>query len=345
MNVNYILRPHLRTLKPYSSARSEFIGTASVYIDANENPYDWAYNRYPDPLQVKLKDELSQYRKVSPSQIFCGNGSDEAIDLLIRAFCEPKVDTILSINPSYGMYQVSADINDVKVRYFGLKTDFTLDVEAFIAYVEPQDKLIFLCSPNNPTGLIIPLLEIEKVLQAYPEKLIVVDEAYIDFSESVSALSLLNHYHNLVVLQTLSKAQGCAGLRIGTAYAHTDIIDILNKIKPPYNISGIAQDQALTILINKNKWQAEIREIIDQRRLLTSKLRDIPYIEMVYDSHANFILIKVPDANRLYLYLLDNGIVSRSRDSHYNCKGCIRLTVGTPLENQTLIQTLTQFAP
>lgn len=326
-------------MKPYSSARDEFKGEAEIFLDANENPYPSPYNRYPDPLQWKVKTPLAKIKKVKPEQIFLGNGSDEAIDLLIRAFCEPNRDSILITEPTYGMYSVCADINAVRVQQVLLTPDFDLDLEAFTKAIDSTTKLIFLCSPNNPTGNLLSRDKIIKVLESF-KGLVAIDEAYIDFTSSKSFIRDLSQYPNLVVLQTFSKAWGLAGLRLGIAFASPAIIDILNKIKYPYNINIQTQEIALKALkkvTTKEKW---VKEIIKQRSVLEKSLSKVRMVQKIYPSDSNFILVKVDDAESTYNTLLDRKIIVRNRSRVKLCANCLRITVGTPKENKELINAL-----
>ncbi|MDR1203561.1 MAG: histidinol-phosphate transaminase [Tannerellaceae bacterium] len=334
-----LVRPNIWNLKPYSSARNEFQGEASVFLDANENPYNEPYNRYPDPLQWKLKDKIAAVKGIDRASIFLGNGSDEAIDLPIRAFCEPAVDTILTIDPSYGMYQVAADINHVACRKVRLNNDFSLNADALLQAVEANTKIIFLCSPNNPTGNILSRGELYKVINGF-EGIVVIDEAYIDFSSSPTFLKELKNFPNLIVLQTLSKAWGAAGIRLGMAFASPDIIDILNKIKYPYNINQLTQEQALEILNRQEAMKGELSEILKERTLVETALQKLPFVQRIYPSDANFILVKVDDPNATYDYLVRKGIIVRNRNAVTLCEGCLRITIGTPEQNNLLLKAL-----
>lgn len=337
-----IIRPNIKQMKPYSSARDEYKGQEGVFLDANENPFNNPYNRYPDPLQNDLKEKLAGIKKVDPSQIFLGNGSDEAIDLLIRAFCEPGKDSVLSLNPSYGMYQVAADTNAVEFRTVTLNPDFTLDINKLKATIDSTVKLIFICSPNNPSGNQFHKEDIISILTDL-NGLVVVDEAYIDFSSGSSFLSELNEYCNLVVLQTFSKAWGLAGIRLGIAYASKEIIAILNKIKYPYNVNVLTQKVALEALHNlktKEKW---VNTILLQKEFLIQKLRNLKVVEHIYPSEANFILVKVKKSGELFNFLINKQIITRNRSKVALCEGCIRITVGTEMENRILVETISEF--
>lgn len=346
-NIQNLLRDNIKQLVPYSSARDEFQGQASVFLDANENPYgsplDTDFNRYPDPLQVPLKEAISKIKGVPVPNTFLGNGSDEAIDLLIRAFCRPQVDNILILPPTYGMYEVSANINDVAIRKVNLLPDYQLDMEAIAENIDANTKLIFICSPNNPTGNSIYREDIETILTNFGG-LVIVDEAYINFSRQKSFIQELTEYGNLVVMQTLSKAWGLAALRIGMAFASEEIIEVLNKIKPPYNINQASQNLALEALKNVEQINQWIVESIAQRNLLATELKSLKFVQTVYPSDANFILVRVDDAPAVYKYLLQQEIIVRDRSRVALCDGSLRITVGTPLENERLITVLKTFA-
>jgi histidinol-phosphate aminotransferase len=341
--ISKLIRPHLKNMVPYSSARDDFKGKASVFLDANENPFDTGLNRYPDPHQVELKNKLSEIKGVPPEQIFIGNGSDEAIDLLFRAFCEPGVDQVVTVPPTYGMYKVSARINNIAVKEVLLDNFFDLDLENVLQAIDPMTKIIFLCSPNNPTGNSINRESIKILLSKF-SGLVVVDEAYIDFSSQPSLSTWINDFSNLVVLQTLSKAWGMAAARIGLCFASAQVINILNQIKPPYNVSGPDQVQARSRLAEGSAMKASVNSIKLQRIWLKNELSKIlKLVFTVYPSDANFLLVKVKDANRVYQYLRDHGIIVRNRSKEPNCDNCLRITVGATEENQKLIQTLKSY--
>jgi histidinol-phosphate aminotransferase len=342
IDVNTLVRKNVLTMKPYSSARDEFHGDAEIFLDANENPYPSPYNRYPDPLQWKVKDKLAGIKKVKPEQIFLGNGSDEPIDLIIRAFCEPNQDSILITEPTYGMYKVCAEVNAVNVQQVLLTPDFDLDLEAFPNTFDASTKVIFLCSPNNPTGNLMSRDRIIEVLKRF-YGLVVIDEAYIDFTKSKSFVNELKKYPNLVVLQTFSKAWGLAGLRLGVCYASEQIISVLNKIKYPYNVNIRTQELALDALENAYKKDIWVDEIIKERNALAAELRKLRITETVFPSDANFLLVRVKDAQSTYQYLLDSRIIVRDRSRVNLCYNCIRITIGTPEENQALIEALKQL--
>lgn len=338
-----LTRPNIRKLQPYSSARDEYKGTqASVFLDANENPYNLPYNRYPAPMQRELKMLLSGVKKVSPGHIFLGNGSDEAIDLLYRAFCEPRQDNVVAIEPTYGMYRVCADINGVEYRKVLLDEHFQLSAEKLLSAVDGHTKLVFLCSPNNPTGNQLLRCEIEKVLQRF-EGLLVLDEAYNDFSEESSFLYDLDTFPNLVVLQTFSKAWGGASVRLGMAFASEDVISVLNKIKYPYNVNQLTQQYALDMLRHYDKIEFWIETLKEERSYLEQELAGIPCVIRIYPSDANFLLVKVTDAAKIYDYLAGEGIIVRNRDSVPLCGNCLRVTVGARTENDALIAALKKY--
>jgi histidinol-phosphate aminotransferase len=344
--INNILRENIKNLKPYSSARDEFQGEASVYLDANENafgsPLDTAYNRYPDPLQYEVKKRLSEIKGVPPRNIFLGNGSDEAIDILFRSFCNPGTDNVVLVPPTYGMYEVSANINDIQTKKVNLTPDYQLNLDGIAEAIDKNTKLIFICSPNNPTGNSINRDDIETLLANF-NGLVVVDEAYINFSRQKSFIQELTEYANLVVLQTLSKAWGLAGLRVGMAFASEEIIEIMNKVKPPYNINEASQQLALQALQNTTQVNTWIKETLAERDKLVLDLRHFDFVLDIYPSDANFILAKTTDAKGIYNYLVQNGIIVRDRSKVELCEGSLRITIGTPEENTTLINTLKNF--
>jgi histidinol-phosphate aminotransferase len=337
-DIKALVRKNVLDMKPYSSARDEFTGTAEVYLDANENPYSSPYNRYPDPLQRALKERIAAIKSVDPARLFVGNGSDEAIDLLIRAFCEPNTDRILITSPTYGMYAVCAAVNAVPVVSMPLTVSFDIDMDAYHR-LSQGTKLLFLCSPNNPTGNLLRAEQIGEILDSYPG-LVAIDEAYIDFAASPGWISKVDEYPNLVVLQTLSKAWGLAGLRLGIAYAGKPIIDILNKIKYPYNIGTAAQHIAMDALSREQEKQAWVKEILSERERMAKALSTLPIVETIYPSDANFLLVRVGSARETYAYLLHGGIIVRDRSNVTLCEGCLRITIGTPPENNKLISAL-----
>ncbi len=337
-----LVRPNIFNLKPYSSARDEFTGEASVYLDANESPYNTPYNRYPDPYQRKLKEKVSELKRVAVEQIFLGNGSDEPIDLLIKAFCTPGTDNIISIDPTYGMYQVAADINNIKVKRVPLTATFGLDTQALLAAADENSKLLFICSPNNPTGNSFKREEILEITNAF-QGIVVLDEAYIDFSSQESLLPELNQHPNLVVLQTFSKAWGMAGLRLGMAFASKEIIGILNKIKYPYNINILTQEKVLEMLNDEERTERWIKTTIEEREKMARELESFSFVTTIHPSDANFLLIRTLDANGLYKYLVDQKIIVRNRSTVALCNNCIRITIGSPEENQQILKALKQY--
>jgi histidinol-phosphate aminotransferase len=345
-NVETLVRPNIRSLKPYSSARDEFKGEANVFLDANENsigsPLLKWYNRYPDPMQWSIKEKIAAIKKVPKEQIFLGNGSDEAIDLLFRCFCEPGIDEVVICPPTYGMYEVSANINNAKINRVPLTENFQLDLEALEQAIKPNTKIIWICSPNNPTGNSIDREDIEMILNNF-DGLVVIDEAYINFSRQKSWLADLNDYPNLVVLQTLSKAWGLAGIRMGMAFASTAIVGYMNKVKPPYNISQPVQELALKALDEIGQVNDMIVTLVNERQQMARLLSEMKEVEQVYPSDANFLLVKFNDAASLYAYLVADGIVVRDRSNVEKCAGCLRITIGTPTENEKLIQAITKF--
>ncbi len=334
-----LIRKNILQLKPYSAARDEFKGTAQVFLDANENPYDTAYNRYPDPLQVKLKESIAHLKGVKALEIFLGNGSDEAIDLLIRAFCEPNQDTILITEPTYGMYSVCAGVNSVAVVSAPLTPDFEIDLPLVLSSITFTTKIIFLCSPNNPSGNLLDKGKIEHIIKHF-HGLVVIDEAYIDFANDLGFAPSLSQYSNLVILQTLSKAWGLAGLRLGMCFASEELIQVLTKIKYPYNINTVTQELTYASLMNTEKKDAWIAEILTEREKLQQALLSIKSVIKVYPSDANFLLVKMVNAKSTYHNLMKKGIVVRDRSSITQCEDCLRITIGTPNENQTLIEAL-----
>lgn len=343
MDLTKVIRPNILALAPYSCARDEFKGEASVYVDANESPYNNGVNRYPEPLQPEVKALLAPLKGVRTSQIFLGNGSDEAIDLVYRIFCRPAVDNVVAISPSYGMYQVCADVNDVEYRAVPLTDDFQLNKEALVAQKDENTKVLWVCSPNNPTGNAFELADIEWLLQAFSEQIVVIDEAYIDFSSQPSLLTVLDKYENLIVLQTLSKAWGQAAIRCGIAYASEAIIAYFNNVKYPYNVNLLTQQQAVKVLSNPEKQRRQVEEILSQRVVLQELLQSLPCVKQIYPSDANFLLVKVTDANAIYLYLQQRGIIVRNRNKVQLCGNCLRITVGTPEENATLYEAMKTF--
>lgn len=345
-NLETILRKNIKDLVPYSSARDEFKGEASVYLDANENsfgsPLSESFNRYPDPLQLKVKQRLAEIKGVPPQNIFLGNGSDEAIDILFRAFCNPGIDNVITVPPTYGMYEVSANINDVEVRKIKLRPDYQLNMEGIAEAIDEHTKIIFICSPNNPTGNSIDRQDIETILANF-NGLVVIDEAYINYSRQKTFIQELTEYANLVVLQTLSKAWGLAGLRIGMAFASQEIIGVFNKVKPPYNINEASQKLALEALQNVDLVNDWIKQTVAEREKLIAELALLSVVIKIYPSDANFILVKTTDPKGIYQFLVKNGIIVRDRSKAELCEGSLRITVGTPEENELLINALKSF--
>ena len=344
-DINNLIRENVKLMKPYSSARDEFedFDTADmIFLDANENPFQNGVNRYPDPQQSNLKSVLATQNKVSKKQILLGNGSDEVLDLIFRAFCEPKVDNVITLPPTYGMYGVLANLNNIENREVLLSSDFQPKVEQILEVVDACSKILFLCSPNNPSGNSFSDDAVVKLLENF-KGLVVIDEAYIDFSEKESWLNRLSDYPNLIITQTLSKAYGLAGIRLGICYASEEIIAVLNKIKPPYNVNELTQQRALERLSEPEKIKREITSIIEQRAKLLEVLVDVKFVEKIYPTEANFILIKVDDANKKYDELIAKGIVIRNRTTQPLCENTLRLTIGTEVENTRLIEVLKQL--
>lgn len=338
-----LTRPNIWALKPYSSARDEYSGkTASVFLDANENPYNAPNNRYPDPLQKELKALIAPVKKVKPEQIFLGNGSDEAIDLLFRAFCRPDIDNVVAIHPTYGMYQVCADINDVEYRKVLLDEKFQFKAEDLLRASDENTKLIFLCSPNNPTGNNLDAKEIITLLREF-QGIVIVDEAYIDFSTQPSFIGILDEYPNLVILQTFSKAWGCAAIRLGMAFASPDIIGIFSKIKYPYNINLLTQQEALRMMQRHYEVQRWISTLLEERARLMQAFTQLPCCKKVFPTDANFFLTRVSNAKAIYDYLVDQGIIVRNRSNITRCEDCLRITVGTRPENDALLEALRKY--
>jgi histidinol-phosphate aminotransferase len=337
-----LVRRNILTMKAYSSAREEFKGNAEILLDANENPFASGYNRYPDPSQLQLKQKVAKIKNVAIEQIFFGNGSDEAIDLLIRIFCEPYQDSIIIAEPTYGMYSVCAEVSGVKVKSVTLTSEFELDDQAVLSAADATTKLLFLCSPNNPSGNLLSRSKVENILRNFPG-IVVLDEAYIDFSSAKSFVEELNLYPNLVVLQTFSKAWGLAGLRLGMAFASADIITLLNKIKPPYNVNDATQSIILEALNHHDQKNIWVEEIIRLREKLTVSLATLSVVERVFLSDANFLLVRVNNATSIYQHLLRKNIIVRNRSTVRLCDNCLRITVGTAIENERLIQAIKQL--
>ncbi len=344
--IKNLLRKNMQNLQPYSTARDEYDGDVGIFLDANENSLGsatkWLLNRYPDPRQRKLKKKIAELKNVQTENLFLGNGSDEAIDLLIRAFCEPQKDKIIVMPPTYGMYEVCAAINDVDVVKVPLVPKFEIDLNEVLSHSTPEIKLIFICSPNNPTGNCFNAENIKHILEQF-HGLVIIDEAYIDFTLGKSWLPGLQQYENLIILHTFSKAWGLANIRLGMAFAKTEIIDVLNKIKYPYNINGLTQEIALKVLDNLSGKDQMVEEIIKQREILTTQLRELPMFEEIYPSEANFLLTKVKGARDIYRYLLSQKIIVRDRSQAFRCEDCLRITVGTSEENYKLIESLKKY--
>jgi len=342
MDIQKLLRTNISKLQPYSCARDEFKGEASVYLDANENPYNAPFNRYPDPLQWKVKEQISKIKNIPVENIFLGNGSDEPIDLLFRAFCEPRIDNVVAIEPTYGMYKVCSGINDVEYRKVLLDDNFQFLADDLLLATNLYTKIIWLCSPNNPTGNCLNRTEIVSLLNAF-EGIVVLDEAYIDFASENSFSEFLSLYPNLVILQTFSKAWGSAAIRLGMAFASVEIIAVLNKIKYPYNINILTQKQALQTIQDAGQVKKWVEILLAERTVLVNALQKLPIVEHIYPTDANFVLVKVSDANAIYNYLVNKSIIVRNRNTVSLCMGCLRITVGTPEENRILINELMDF--
>ena len=346
-----LARANILKLKPYSSARDEFKGEASAYLDANENPYSYfvrstqnnlPLNRYPDPMQWAVKDKIAELKKIDRFRIFLGNGSDEPIDLLFRVFCEPAIDNVVAIDPTYGMYEVVAGINNVEYRRVLLNECFDFSADELLKATDKLTKMIFLCSPNNPTGNNLDRNQIIKTVENF-EGLVIVDEAYIDFSLQPSLLNDLERYQNLVVLQTFSKAWGIAAIRLGMAFASPEIINLLNKVKYPYNINALTQNYAMQMLENAEKVNDWVKMLLQERTKLQTKLSELPIVKKIYPSDSNFLLVRVSDANAIYQHLVQKQIIVRNRNTVPLCDNCLRITVGTSSENDALISELTNL--
>ena len=346
ISVESLVRDNIKQLKPYSSARSEYRGNADVFLDANENSYgsplDENFNRYPDPLQWKLKQEISKIKGVLPQNIFIGNGSDEVIDIAFRIFCEPGIDNVIICPPTYGMYKVCANINAVDAREVLLTKDFQLDVQGILSAIDQNSKLLFICSPNNPTGNNFNRNDIELLLNNF-QGIVVIDEAYVNFSKQKPFLQELTKFKNLIIMHTLSKAWGLAGLRLGLGFASELIIDLFNKVKPPYNINGSSQLLGIKALERIGEVNSNIKTTVEQRNLLERELKQFDFVKIIYPSDANFILVKVTDADKLYQYLLMNRIIVRNRSNEPLCENCIRITIGTEIENEKLLNALKNY--
>lgn len=342
-DLNKLVRPNILSLAPYSSARSEFSGTATVWLDANESPFNSPYNRYPDPLQKQVKERLSAIKGVDAERIFLGNGSDECIDLMYRVFCEPKTDNVVAISPSYGMYEVCADINDVEYRKVPLRTaDFSLDTDALLAATDAHTKVIWICSPNNPTGNAFSHAYIARVCEEFGG-IVVVDEAYGEFSAQESMRFSLDRYPNLLVMQTFSKAWGSAGVRLGMAFASKEIIALFNKVKYPYNVNLLTQQFALSHMQRLDEVQQWVSTLLAERTRLIERLQELPQVQKVHATDANFVLVRVTDADAIYRHLQAQGIIVRNRNKVEQCLGCLRITVGTADENNAVINGIKSY--
>lgn len=345
-NVRELLRPHLRVFKSYSSARLEYTGADAIFLDANENSLGSAsgdeLHRYPDPIQIQVKEKISKIKSIPAEQVFVGNGSDEAIDLLYRAFCEPGVDNVIVCPPTYGMYETSAQLNNIEVRAVSLTNDFQLQVDEILATIDEKTKMIFICNPNNPTGNLLQESDITRVVEGF-KGIVIVDEAYIDFAPAASWMTKLSKHPNVVVLQTLSKAWGMAGIRLGMAFGSKEMIQILTAIKPPYNVSSLTQQAALTALKNKPQKEKMVQLILEQKDRLIKALPTFSYVQKLYPTDANFILVKVDEPNQLYRFLIENNVIVRNRDTTHLCQGCVRITIGSEVENDELLSWMKAF--
>ncbi|WP_304157458.1 histidinol-phosphate transaminase [Mesonia mobilis] len=343
-NLQNLVRVNVQKLQPYSSARDEYkaSGTEMIFLDANENPFENGVNRYPDPQQRDLKSALAKLKNVKEEQILLGNGSDEVLDLIFRAFCEPGVDNVITLPPTYGMYKVLAEINNIENREVLLTEEFQLDVKSILKSVDEQTKLLFICSPNNPTGNAFDARNIKALLENF-NGIVVIDEAYIDFSSYETWIGFLDLYPNLIVTQTLSKAYGMAGIRLGVCYASAAIISVLNKIKPPYNVNELTQQKALERVLAVDEVFDEVESILEERNRLMIALQEIEFIKEIFPTDANFILVKVDDANERYQELIEKGIVIRNRTTQPLCENTLRFTIGTSVENKKLIEALKEI--
>jgi histidinol-phosphate aminotransferase len=343
MTLQQLVRPNILALEPYTCARNEYSGEARAWLDANENSMISGLNRYPDPLQIEVKKQLTKVRNVAVENIFLGVGSDECIDITYRTFCRPGIDNVVAIEPTYGMYSVCAAINDVEYRRVALRPDFSIDEEALFAAVDANTKVLWICSPNNPTGNAYPLEQLERIASRF-EGITVVDEAYVDFSPLGTMTSRLAALPRLIVMQTLSKAWAAAAIRLGIAYAHPDIIGIFNNVKYPYNINILTQREALRILSTADEVASVAKRLVEERESLADKLLALPVVKKIYPSHANFLLVETTDADGLYAALRDTGVIVRNRSRVTLCAGCLRITVGTPEENALLLDAISAFA-
>lgn len=344
MNLSKVVRPNILALAPYSCARDEFKGEARINVDANENPYNNGLNRYPDPRQLKVKALLAPIKGVKEEQIFLGNGSDEAIDLVYRIFCRPGIDNVVAPAPTYGMYQVCAEVNDVEYRAVPMQAEtFALDVESMAAQVDDHTKVIWVCSPNNPSGNAYSREQLISIVERFHEQIVVIDEAYIDFAAQPSMTDQLDRYDNLIVLQTFSKAWGHAAMRLGIAMSSPAIIAFFNNVKYPYNVNELTQQEAVRVLENVDRMRRQVAEVLSQRDILRQLLESLPIVQHVYPSDANFLLVKVDDAMATYQYLQSEGVIVRNRHKVQLCANCLRITIGTPEENAQLYNLLKDY--
>lgn len=341
-DIRSLVRPNILNLVPYSSARSEFKGQAKVLLDANESPFETGLNRYPNPVSPRVRKRLAEIKGINPEQLVLGNGSDDLVDFVTRIFCRPGLDNVIALPPTFGMYKVSAAINDVEFRAVPLTPDFDIPVEAVMEQVDEYSKILWLCSPNNPSGNLMPKEKVEYLLDNFPG-IVVLDEAYIEYLPEESFLSRLAEFPNLIITQTMSKAWGVAGIRLGAAYASTFIIKLMNAIKAPYNINILTQQRALEILANEVAMQERITFLVESRKQLAQVLAVYSFVEHVFPSVTNFLLVRFQDSKKVYDYLLSNGIVVRDRSNQPNCKNCLRITVGTAEENKLLLEALNNF--
>ncbi len=344
MNIQDLIRPNIKGLKPYSSARDEFKGVPKdmVFLDANENPFENGVNRYPDPQQRTVKSLLAEIKGISQEQILLGNGSDEVLDIIFRAFCEPNQDNIITLPPTYGMYSVLANINAIGIKTVRLDENFQPKVEAILNIADANSKVLFLCSPNNPTGNSFNSKAIERLVKEF-KGIVVIDEAYIDFSNEESWINRLQDFSNLIVTQTLSKAYGMAGIRLGICYASKEITSVFNRIKPPYNVNELTQQRAIVQLEKNKETQQQVLQILKERDVLVDKLKEVDFVSEIYPTDANFVLAKVDDATKRYNQLIEKGIVVRNRTTQPGCENCLRFTVGTKTENDRLIKVLREL--
>lgn len=338
-----LVRPNIKSLKPYSSARDEYSGAEAIFLDANENPFNEPYNRYPDPYQRKLKTRIAELKNTNTNSLFLGNGSDEPIDLSFRAFCEPGVDNIVSIDPTYGMYQVAADINNIVIKKVKLTSDFELDVDALLSAVDANTKLLFICSPNNPTGNSFRKEDIERILKEF-DGITIIDEAYIDFVPEKSFLPELAKYPNLIILQTFSKAWGMAGIRLGMAFASPEIVSVFNHIKYPYNINILTQQKAFELLQKPEAKDEWVNILNSEKEIMKENLKKFSFVEKIFPSDANYLLIKTDKPLSIYDFLVEEGIIIRNRSTVSLCEGCLRITIGSKNENASLLSALKKYS-